>query len=272
MRRLLKRIIPFLISILMVVTLLPQVSLAADEDEPTTPLTELSIENLTIMEHTNGTYDGPNGYYYYPMEIEDLRVGYVYNYESGEGTWDEFISFLTEQTGEEVEYEIITGQEEEAWKGGQSYPVQVKLLGLTETFYVTIEKQIDDFLNSKAGYLQYLPARLLKNCVLLPIEADSQDTALRIFSTLNNRGLPLSDSDIFKAELYKFYSKNNKTITDKLEYKNIDDINFITSLIEKVLNKKACIHKLLYRASRDGDSSINFHKNWHFFKTLSSCN
>lgn len=43
---------------------------------------------------------------------------------------------------------------------------------------------------------------LLNRAILLPISADSQDTALTIFSTLNNRGLPLSDADIFKAKIY----------------------------------------------------------------------
>ena len=47
----------------------------------------------------------------------------------------------------------------------------------------------------------------MNNCILLPIEAESQDTALRIFSTLNDRGMPLSDSDIFKAQFYKYYSQ-----------------------------------------------------------------
>ena len=50
----------------------------------------------------------------------------------------------------------------------------------------------------------------MNNCILLPIEAESQDTALRIFSTLNDRGMPLSDSDIFKAQLYKFYSSQGE--------------------------------------------------------------
>ena len=44
---------------------------------------------------------------------------------------------------------------------------------------------------------------LLNYSILLPISADNQDTALTIFSTLNNRGLPLSDADIFKSLLYK---------------------------------------------------------------------
>ena len=30
-------------------------------------------------------------------------------------------------------------------------------------------------------YFAYLPTRIMNNCILLPIEAESQDTALRIF-------------------------------------------------------------------------------------------
>lgn len=68
------------------------------------------------------------------------------------------------------------------------------------------EKQIDDFLNTYPKYFALFPAIILDHCVLLPIEAESQDTALRIFSTLNDRGKPLSDADIFKAQFYKYYS------------------------------------------------------------------
>lgn len=49
------------------------------------------------------------------------------------------------------------------------------------------------------------------NCgILLPITADSQDTALTIFSTLNDRGLQLSDADIFKAKIYNNLDKEGK--------------------------------------------------------------
>ena len=51
---------------------------------------------------------------------------------------------------------------------------------------------------------------LLNQAILLPISADSQDTALTIFSTLNNRGLPLSDADIFKAKIYNNLNDNDK--------------------------------------------------------------
>ena len=55
-------------------------------------------------------------------------------------------------------------------------------------------------------YTVYMATRVINNVILMPIEAESQDTALRIFSTLNDRGLPLSDADIFKSQFYKHYS------------------------------------------------------------------
>ena len=66
--------------------------------------------------------------------------------------------------------------------------------------------RIEEFLKKYPTYFAYLPNRIMNNCILLPIEAESQDTALRIFSTLNDRGKPLSDTDIFKAQFYKYYS------------------------------------------------------------------
>ena len=73
--------------------------------------------------------------------------------------------------------------------------------------YRFFQDKIAEFLNEYASYFAYLPTRILNNCILLPIEAESQDTALRIFSTLNDRGKPLSDTDIFKAQFYKYYSE-----------------------------------------------------------------
>lgn len=51
---------------------------------------------------------------------------------------------------------------------------------------------------------------LLNQVIILPITADTQDTALTIFSTLNDRGLPLSDADIFKAKIYNNFKDNKK--------------------------------------------------------------
>jgi hypothetical protein len=58
----------------------------------------------------------------------------------------------------------------------------------------------------------------------LPIEAESQDTALRIFSTLNDRGLPLSDADIFKAQFYQFYNDKNQKDDFIKRWKKLEEI------------------------------------------------
>lgn len=63
---------------------------------------------------------------------------------------------------------------------------------------------------------------LLNQAILLPITADTQDTALTIFSTLNDRGLPLSDADIFKAKIYNQLDVNAKK--DFIErWKDLDE-------------------------------------------------
>lgn len=72
--------------------------------------------------------------------------------------------------------------------------------------YRFFQQKIIEFLNTYPDWFSFFPIRIMNNCILLPIEAESQDTALRIFSTLNDRGKPLSDADIFKAQFYKYYS------------------------------------------------------------------
>lgn len=73
------------------------------------------------------------------------------------------------------------------------------------------KEKIDDFALRYSMFVSIFPQIIMRNCILLPIEADKQETALRIFSTLNDRGMPLSDADIFKAQLYKYYTdKGNK--------------------------------------------------------------
>ena len=83
-------------------------------------------------------------------------------------------------------------------------------------------KKIYEFKDKYPDYFSYFPIRIMNNCILLPIEAESQDTALRIFSTLNNRGKPLSDADIFKAQFYKFYSDKKEKETFIEKWKNLE--------------------------------------------------
>lgn len=90
--------------------------------------------------------------------------------------------------------------------------------------YRFLQKCIDTFLGNFPTYFAYLPTRIMNNCILLPIEAESQDTALRIFSTLNDRGKPLSDADIFKAQFYKFYSAAGKKDEFIKKWKELEEL------------------------------------------------
>ena len=90
--------------------------------------------------------------------------------------------------------------------------------------YRFFQDKINEFLSEYPSYFAYLPTRILNNCILLPIEAESQDTALRIFSTLNDRGKPLSDTDIFKAQFYKYYSDKDQKDDFIKRWKNLEAI------------------------------------------------
>lgn len=84
--------------------------------------------------------------------------------------------------------------------------------------------QIEKLLHDYPTFYALLPNRILNNCILLPIEAESQNTALRIFSTLNDRGLPLSDADIFKSQFYKYYTEKNEKDSFIRQWKYLEDI------------------------------------------------
>lgn len=79
--------------------------------------------------------------------------------------------------------------------------------------YLQFQQLYDDKCTKEPLQVYDFIHALLKQAILLPINADSQETALTIFSTLNNRGLPLSDADIFKAKIY-----NSLTAEEKDEF------------------------------------------------------
>ena len=64
---------------------------------------------------------------------------------------------------------------------------------------------------------------ILNGCIILPVECDTQDVALTIFSTLNDRGLQLDDSDIFKAQIYRNNSTEEKRKEFTKQWKELTD-------------------------------------------------
>lgn len=73
------------------------------------------------------------------------------------------------------------------------------------------EKRISEWREGKsASEFEKLISFVLNQVVLLPIECGDRDDALTIFQTLNNRGKPLEDSDIFKAKIYTSIDGNEE--------------------------------------------------------------
>ena len=101
--------------------------------------------------------------------------------------------------------------------------------------YRFFKKCCDQFAEQHPMQWKELCVTILQQCIVLPIECDTPETALTIFSTLNDRGMPLADSDIFKAQIYKNLSsdEDRKEFTDtwkeltrlcKQAYMSIDDV------------------------------------------------
>ncbi|MCO6433477.1 DUF262 domain-containing protein [Nitrosomonas nitrosa] len=76
--------------------------------------------------------------------------------------------------------------------------------------YRYFKKQCDEYAENNPMQWKQLCVTILQKCIILPIECDTSETALTIFSTLNDRGLPLADSDIFKAQIYRYLETESK--------------------------------------------------------------
>src|SRR5699024_2011002 len=102
--------------------------------------------------------------------------------------------------------------------------------------YKLFTELIENYATNEPELFFWFIRNVLNKAILLPITADSQDTALTIFSTLNDRGLALSDADIFKAKIY-----------NKLEPQKKDEfIEKWQKLDEDALNANENIQKLFY--------------------------
>ncbi len=91
--------------------------------------------------------------------------------------------------------------------------------------------------NNDTAKFESLIVMLLDNVVLLPIHCDSLDDSLVIFETINNRGMSLSDADIFKALLYKNTTekKQDEFIND---WNSLDDHDWLFRILMHVLRAK----------------------------------
>lgn len=79
-----------------------------------------------------------------------------------------------------------------------------------EENYRYFQQQCDEYAKDSTLDWEDLCLFILNQCIILPIECKDLDIALTIFHTLNDRGMPLADADIFKAQLYKMQDEDKK--------------------------------------------------------------
>ena len=74
--------------------------------------------------------------------------------------------------------------------------------------YEYLRKLLEEKLTTGTFDIQGFYEAILNQTFFLPVIASNVETALRVFDTLNNGGMPLTDADVFKALLYrKAYKK-----------------------------------------------------------------
>jgi len=95
-----------------------------------------------------------------------------------------------------------------------------------ENYDLFYERIVDYFQtqNYDARQIETFILTLIDNVVVLPIECTDFESALTIFETINNRGMDLNDSDIFKSKLYKF-SSNEKELFIKRWNELVPSVN-----------------------------------------------
>ncbi len=94
--------------------------------------------------------------------------------------------------------------------------------------YQLLIKKIDELSPSNVlgvgGSLFEFIVCLKRSCVLLPITCADLEMGLKIFHTLNDRGMPLSNADIFKHQLYTNYTNENRETFFNKEWTDINDL------------------------------------------------
>lgn len=105
--------------------------------------------------------------------------------------------------------------------------------------YVDLCQKIDEWwkLNEySADRLNSLILCFLDQIVLLPIHCGSEDDALTIFETINNRGMSLTDADIFKAKLH--HASGNSKDEFVKEWKSLEDHEWLFRILMHIFRAK----------------------------------
>lgn len=97
--------------------------------------------------------------------------------------------------------------------------------------YLFFNDQVKDWATEFAGedFVRFV-RQILNNCYVVQIETNTQDEALQVFTSVNDRGLPLNMTDIFRSVLYKKFAAQG--VAEK--YKFVDDWEKLKQISKKI--------------------------------------
>lgn len=133
-------------------------------------------------------------------------------------------------------------------------------------------EQIDNLLSTEDERLKF-GQFIINNCYLIAVTANTQDSAFKVFSVMNNRGLSLQSTDILKAEIIgkinnRQLSEDNtklwETIENNLGRERFNDLFAqIRTIKAKVKARKGLVEEIkqLYFSKFDENTSISFIEN-----------
>lgn len=124
-----------------------------------------------------------------------------------------------------IESLVATEQDNETFhhilRTGETNPDAVDNYSINYRYF---KKQCDEYAETNPLQWKQLCITILQQCIILPIECDTPETALTIFSTLNDRGLPLADSDIFKAQIYRSRETDEERAVFTQSWKDLSQV------------------------------------------------
>jgi len=125
----------------------------------------------------------------------------------------------------------------------------------TQDLFIENSKVIFDYLKEKEeDDLKNLTKYILQNIFIVFVQTDNFESSFRLFNVLNNRGLPLSNSDLLKNSLFEVIN-NDKRKTEQIEktWSDIEDIIEVRNL-----DKFLLIHKISVKEDRNRVTSAGF--------------
>ena len=198
---------------------------------------------------------------------------------------------VTDKTSIHINSEVASVLDNEVFHrilASGEYPTPTNPKAKKLKYSTNYEANYAFFLNEYDKYKQRRPQdwkelclSIIQRSIVLPIECTDLDSALTIFGTLNDRGLPLTDSDIFKAELYKLcespkakqdFSNDWKELDENVSKAglSIDDIFRYYTHVVRGKNKDNTQEIGLRKFYAGNDGKFNLFKADNFFSTIQS--